>query len=71
MWKCLFLLTSFGLARAAIAEDARDQDILGAPSAEKVAAPERVVAPEAEMNQRLLDTLQIGGRLEIRTDSGH
>ena len=65
MWKYLCLLLSFGMTAAAAGEDGRDQDIFGAPSAEKK------VAPDADMNQRLLDTLQIGGRLEIRTDSGH
>jgi hypothetical protein len=65
VWKYLCLLLSFGLTAAAAGEDARDQDIFGAPSAEQK------VAPETDMNQRLLDTLQIGGRLEIRTDSGH
>ena len=61
----LFAVVAVLIANESVfAGDARDEDIFGS------SAPAKTASPEAEISKQLADTLQIGGRLEIRTDSG-
>ncbi|MBM4250653.1 MAG: hypothetical protein FJ146_01620 [Deltaproteobacteria bacterium] len=69
----LTLITSAVMATSALAVDDRDQEIFGAPEATpaEMVAPRVVATSDGQkgMAQRLADTLQIGGRLEVRLDS--
>jgi hypothetical protein len=67
---------ALGLAQPVIAEansvpagetpDSRDQDIFG----EKAPVGEKALTSDSDMSKRLIDSLQVGGRLEVRTDYG-
>jgi hypothetical protein len=73
MAKGIALALSAFLVTPALAADDRDQEIFGAPQAAPTesATPSPAVEPNngKEMAQRLADTLQVGGRLEVRLDS--
>ncbi len=70
-WHHAFLTSAVLLSGVAAAQDQRDNDIFGeaapaAPSPGTTAAPARLQEPTASA---LVDTLQIGGRLELRANS--
>ena len=64
--RSLLVAAALTFGSSALADDARDQEIFGAPTT----TGEKALTPDNEMTKRLLDSLQVGGRLEVRGDLG-
>lgn len=75
MWKYLFVIVTSVWVEPVLAADERDQEIFGTSDTTSAAESVKSLGAEGEsgkgLTQRLVDTLQIGGRLEVRLDSNN